>query len=143
MATFNPYLNFPGTSEDAFKFYKSVLGGDFQTVQRFKDTPVGDKVAPKEKEKIMHIALPIGRGNTLMATDALESMGDKITPGNNFSISVEADSKEEAKKIFDGLSAGGKIESPLKDEFWGGYFGMFVDKFGIRWMVNYTYPKKG
>lgn len=77
-----------------------------------------------------------------MGTDALESMGHKLTTGNNFSISIETESKEEAKKIFDGLSQGGKTETPLRDEFWGAYFGMLSDKFGIRWMVNYTYPKQ-
>jgi PhnB protein len=141
MATFNPYLNFAGNTEEAFKFYKSVFGGEFTAIQRFKETPVADKVSAKEKEKIMHIALPIGKGNILMGTDALESMGHKLTFGNNFNISIEADSKEEAKRIYDGLSVGGKIETPIHDEFWGAYFGMFTDKFGTRWMINYTYPK--
>jgi PhnB protein len=141
MATFNPYLNFAGNTEEAFKFYKSVFGGEFTAIQRFKETPVADKVSAKEKEKIMHITLPIGKGNILMGTDALESMGHKLTFGNNFNISIEADSKEEAKRIYDGLSVGGKIETPIHDEFWGAYFGMFTDKFGTRWMINYTYPK--
>ena len=142
MATFNPYLNFPGNTEEAFKLYKSVFGGEFTFIQRFKETPMADKIPAKEKDKLMHIALPIGKGNVLMGTDALESMGHKLTPGNNFSISIEADSKEEAKRLFDGLSAGGKVETPLSDHFWGAYFGMFADKFGARWMINYTYPKK-
>ncbi len=142
MSTFNPYLNFPGTTEEAFKFYKSVFGGEFTSVQRFKDTPAGDKLSPKDKDKLMHIALPIGKGNVLMGTDALESMGHKLTTGNNFNISIETESKEEAKRLFDALSAGGKVEQPIKDEFWGAYFGMFADKFGTRWMINYTYPKK-
>ncbi|MDE3056972.1 MAG: VOC family protein [Bacteroidota bacterium] len=142
MATFNPYLNFPGTTEEAFKFYKSVFGGEFIIIQRFKETPVADQVSANEKDKIMHVSLPIGKGNVLMGTDALESMGQKLTFGNNYNISIEADSKEEAKQLFNGLSAGGKIETPLKDEFWGAYFGMFTDRFGIRWMVNYTYPKQ-
>lgn len=142
MATFNPYLNFPGTTEEAFKFYKSVFGGEFITVQRFKETPAANTISADEKEKIMHIALPIGKGNVLMGTDALESMGHKVTFGNNYSISIEADSKEEAKRLYDGLSVGGTIVTPIHDEFWGAYFGMFTDKFGLRWMVNYTYPKQ-
>ncbi len=142
MATFNPYINLPGNTEEAFNFYKSVFGGEFAALQRFGDTPAADKLSAEEKKKLMHVALPIGKGNVLMGTDALESMGHKLTFGNNFNISIEADSKEEAKRIYDGLSAGGKIETPLKDEFWGAYFGMFTDKFGIHWMVNYTYPKQ-
>lgn len=142
MATVNPYLNFPGNAEEAFEFYKSIFGGEFTAVQRFGETPAAGSLPAKEKEKIMHIALPIGKGNVLMATDALESMGHKLTFGNNFNISIEADSKEEAKKLYDGLSVGGKIETPIHDEFWGAYFGMFTDRFGTRWMINYTYPKE-
>lgn len=142
MATFNPYLNFAGNTEEAFKFYKSVFGGEFIAVQRFKETPVGDRVPADAKDKIMHILLPIGKGNVLMGTDALESMGHKLTFGNNFNISVEAESKEEAKRLYDKLSVKGKIETPIHDEFWGAYFGMFTDRFGTRWMINYTYPKQ-
>lgn len=142
MATFNPYLNFPGNTEEAFKFYKSVFGGEFIALQRFKDTPEAGRVPANERNKIMHVSLPIGRGNVLMGTDALESMGHKLTFGNNFNISIEADSKEEAKKLYDGLSVGAKIETPIHDEFWGAYFGMFTDKFGTGWMINYTYPKQ-
>lgn len=142
MATFNPYLNFAGNTEEVFKFYKSVFGGEFMNLTRFKDTPEGAKLPPNEREKIMHVSLPIGKGNILMATDALESMGHKLTAGNNFNLSIEAESKEEATKLYDKLSAGGKIEQPLQDTFWGAYFGMFADKFGIQWMVSYTYPKQ-
>jgi PhnB protein len=141
MATLNPYLNFPGNSEEAFKFYRSVFGGEFSTVQRFKDTPQGSKLSDREKDKIMHISLPIGKGNILMATDALESMGHKLTTGNNFHLSIEAQSKEEAERLFKGLSSDGKVEVPLADAAWGAYFGMATDKFGIHWMVNYTYIK--
>ncbi|MDD1748895.1 MAG: VOC family protein [Methanothrix sp.] len=142
MATFNAYLNFPGNTEEAFKFYKSVFGGEFTSIQRFGETPVAGQIPAHAKDKLMHIALPIGKGNVLMGTDALESMGHKLTFGNNFNISIEAESKEEAKRLYDALSAGGKVETPIKDEFWGAYFGMFSDKFGVRWMINYTYPKK-
>jgi PhnB protein len=141
MATLNPYLNFNGNTEEAFNFYKSVFGGDFTMIQRFKDTPEKDRVAANDREKIMHVGLPIGKGNDLMATDALDSMGHHVTPGNNIQLSLETQSKEETEKIFNGLSKGGKITVPLADTFWGAYFGMLTDKFGIQWMVNYTKPK--
>jgi PhnB protein len=141
MVTINPYLNFPGNTEEAFNFYKSVFGGDFSALQRFKDTPEAARVPDKEKNMLMHVALPVGKGNTLMATDALESMGHKLTTGNNIQLSIDAESKDEAKKIFNGLSAGGTITMPLQDTFWGAHFGMLKDKFGIQWMVSHT-PKK-
>lgn len=141
MATFNPYLNFLGNTEEAFVFYKSVFGGEFIMVQRFKDIPDGDKMPVDVQDKIMHIALPLGKDTILMGTDVLESMGQSITIGNNFSISINTDSKEEADKLYKALSQGGKIEVPLGDAFWGAYFGMFVDQFGIQWMINFEYPK--
>lgn len=142
MATINPYLNFNGNTEEAFNFYKSVFGGEFAAVMRFGDVPKtegcdGMKVAENELDKIMHIALPIGRGNILMATDGLESMGQNFKVGDNFSISISADSRAEADALFSGLSEGGTVEMPLADAFWGDYFGMLQDKFGIQWMVSY------
>ena len=136
MLTINPYLNFPGTTEEAFNFYKSVFGGEFAMLQRFSDTPEGDKVPADVKDKIMHVALPIG-GNVLMATDAVESMGFSLTPGNNMYICISPESKEEADRIFNGLAEGGKVSMPLQDMFWGAYYGDLTDKFGVRWMVNY------
>lgn len=136
MATLNPYLNFMGYTEEAFNFYKSVFGGEFPMVLRFKDTPEAARVPAQEQDKIMHISLPVGR-NILMGTDALESMGHKITPGTNFSLSISASSTEEADKIFNGLAAGGKVTQPLAKMFWGAYFGMLIDKYGIQWMVGY------
>jgi len=141
MATLNPYLNFAGNTEEAFKFYRSVFGGDFINLTRFKDTPEAARVPDKEKNMLMHVALPVGKGNALLATDALESMGHKLTPGNNIMLSLEADSKEEAQKLFNGLAAGGKVSTPLQDMFWGAFFGALTDKFGVQWMVNYTYKK--
>ncbi len=137
MTTVNPYLNFPGTTEEAFKFYRSVFGGDFTTVLRFKDTPVAARVPDQEKEKIMHIALPIGNGNVLMATDALESMGHTLTMGNNVQLSLSLESKDQTQKLFGGLSAGGNVLQPLQDTFWGAYFGMVKDRFGVQWMLSY------
>jgi PhnB protein len=140
MKTVNPYLNFPGTAEEAFNFYKSVFGGEFTTLQRFKDTPEGSRASASDANKIMHISLPLGKGNTLMATDAVESMGHSVTPGNNFHLTIDAESEAEANKLFSGLSAGGKVTMPMAKTFWGAYFGMATDKFGVQWMINYTLP---
>lgn len=137
MVTINPYLNFMGDTEEAFNFYKSVFGGNFTIVQRFKDVPGGEKMAESDQEKIMHIALPIGNGNLLMGTDTLESMGQSLTNGNNFHIAIFPQSETEANEIFNHLAVGGKITVPMEKAFWGAYFGMLVDKFGIQWMVNY------
>jgi len=139
VATMNPYLNFNGNTEEAFNFYKSVFGGEFLAVMRFNDNPAACGNIPEaEQNGIMHIALPIGNGTVLMGTDALESMGQKLTFGNNFYICLAPESKEEADKLFNGLSDGGKIETPLQDMFWGAYYGSFTDKFGVQWMVNYN-----
>lgn len=139
MATINTYLNFPGNTEEAFNFYKSVFGGEFSFMARFRDTPEGENMKEEEKEKIMHMGLPIGKGGSLMATDALESQGFTLTQGNNYNICVSTETEEEAEKLFYGLSAGGKILVPLEKASWGSYFGMFNDKFGISWMINYDY----
>ena len=141
MATINPYLNFLGNTEEVFTFYKSVFGGEFSSLVRFKDMPGGGPIPAQDSNKIMHVALPIGKGNTLMGTDVLESMGQKLTEGDNFSLSISADSRADADKHFGALSAGGKIEMPMGDAPWGSYFGMSKDKFGIRWMVSYDAPK--
>ena len=137
MAKINPYLNFSGNTEEAFNFYKSGFGGEFAGVMRWKDMPDAGKMSESDQQKIMHIALPIGKGNMLMGTDSLDSMGDKLTSGNNFNICIDAESKEEADKLYKGLSAGGKATMPMADAFWGAYFGMLTDKFGIQWMVIY------
>ena len=139
MAVSNVYLNFPGNTEEAFNFYKSVLGGEFLVVSRFGDMSEGDKLSESDKTKIMHISLSIGGGTMLMATDAMESMGQKVTFGNNFYICLSTESEAESDKIFNGLSAGGEIEMKLEKTFWGSYFGSFTDKFGVKWMVDYDY----
>ena len=136
MITISPYLNFPGNTEEAFNFYKSVFGGEFSAIQRFKDTPEGDKTHKDEQDKLMHIALPIGHGVVLMGTDALESHGFKLTQGNHINLSINTESEAEAEKIFNGLSAGGRVTMPLAKTFWGAYFGMLFDQYGIQWMVN-------
>lgn len=148
MATINPYLDFNGKAEEAFNFYKSVFGGEFASVMRWKDMAGAEgceevKLAESELEKIMHIALPIGDKTILMASDGIEASGLQHIPGNNFSIAVGADSKEELKKLFNGMAEGGTVTMPLADTFWGAYFGMCTDKFGIQWLFNYDYkPNK-
>ena len=143
MAKLNPYLNFAGNTEEVFDFYKSVFGGEFISKVRFKDMPMEGVSIPKEDEnKIIHIGLPIGKDNVLMATDTLESFGQKLVQGNNVYISIHPESKEEADRIFNALSAGGTIEMPIADQPWGDYYGAFKDKFGVQWMVNFTYPKE-
>ncbi len=133
----NPYLNFSGNTEEVFNFYKSVFGGEFMNVTRFRDTPESAKVPDNEKDKIMHIALPLGDGNVIMGTDALESMGHKLTVGNNMSLTITAESKEDADRFYNGLSAGGKNLMPMADQFWGAYFGMVTDKYDIHWMISF------
>jgi PhnB protein len=140
MPLINPHINFNGNAEEAFTFYKSVFGGEFATILRFKEmSGPGFQVTEKEADKIMHIALPIGK-NVLMGNDVPESMGRTNENENRSKISVSAESKEEADRLFNGLSAGGQIEVPIADSPWGSYFGMFRDKYGIEWMVDFD-PK--
>jgi PhnB protein len=141
MATINPYINFNGNAEEAFNFYKSVFGGEFETVVRFKDLESPEFPVPEnEANKIMRITLPIG-GNMLIANDVPESLGPVNENENRSKISVHAKSREEADKIFAGLTQGGSIEMPLDDSPWGTYFGMFRDKFGIEWTVEFDASK--
>ncbi len=136
MARINPHINFNGNAEEAFNFYRSVFGGEFAKILRFKDLSSPEfPVDESEENKIMHIALPIGK-NVLMANDVPECMGKTNENENRSKISISAESKEEADRLFNGLSAGGKIEMPIADSPWGSYFGMFRDKFGIEWMVD-------
>jgi PhnB protein len=141
MALINPHINFNGNAEEAFNFYKSVFGGEFAKIMRFKDLASAEyPVAEKEQNKIMHIALPIGKSSILMANDVPESMGRTNENENRSKIVISAESKEEADKLFNGLSAGGTVEFPISDSPWGSYFGMFRDKYGIEWMVDFD-PK--
>ena len=138
MALINPHINFNGNAEEAFNFYKSVFGGEFATIVRLKDLSSPEfPVAENDANKIMHIALPIGK-NMLMANDVPESMGRVNEKENRSKIMISAESREEADKLFSGLSAGGTIEAPIGDSPWGSYFGMFRDKFGIEWMVDFS-----
>lgn len=135
MATINPYLNFNGNCDEAFNFYKSVFGGEFLDLQRFKDVPAEAQLPADEGEWVINVSLPIGNGTVLMGSDSPSSMG-KVINGNNYHISIQTDSQAETDRLFNGLSAGGQVTMPLQETFWGARFGMFVDKFGIQWMVN-------
>ena len=139
MASVNIYLNFNGNCEEAFNFYKSVFGVEFQYIGRFNEMPPSDeyKMPESDGEKIMHVSLPVGNGTTLMGSDTGGEWAPSFVPGNNFSISINTESKEEAEKLFNGLSIGGKITMPLNKTFWSDCFGMFTDKFGINWMVSF------
>lgn len=140
MATIHPHINFNGNAEEAFTFYKSVFGGEFSKIIRFKDIANAEfPVAENEANKLMHIALPIGK-NFLMANDVPEIMGRVNENENRSKIFIRTESSEEAKKLFTGLSAGGHIEVPIEENPSGSYFGMFRDKFGIEWIVEYD-PK--
>lgn len=138
MATINPYINFNGNAEEAFNFYKSVFGGEFDSVVRFKDLASADFPVPEnEANKIMRITLPIG-GNILIANDVPEVLGKVNENENRSKISINTESREEADTIFSGLTVGGTIEMPMDNSPWGTYFGMFRDKFGIEWTVEFT-----
>ncbi len=139
MKTINPWINFNGNAEEAFNFYKSVFGGEFTKIVRFKDLASAEfPVAEKEENKIMYITLPIGKNNILIANDVPDFMGKVNENENRSKIVVSAESKEEAEKIFDSLSVGGAVEGPMGDSPWGTYFGMFRDKYGIEWMVEFS-----
>lgn len=135
MAELNPYLNFAGNCEEVFNFYKSVFGGEFLTLMRFGEMPAEYQPAEGESQKLMHVALPIGKHTVLMGSDTPGNMPAPVK-GSNFSIAIQPETEEEAKRIFDGLSDGGNITMPLSKTFWSQSFGMFTDKFGIDWMVN-------
>ena len=136
----NPYLNFDGTAEQAMNFYKSVFGGEFSGngIMKMSEAPGTEKLPENERNRVMHVSLPIGNGEMLMASDIVPSMGHKLTQGNGNYICIAPDSKQEADRLFKGLSEGGMVEMPLQDQFWGDYFGSFKDKFGVYWMINYS-----
>lgn len=140
MANVNIFLNFTNTTEAAFAFYKSVFGGEFTGgIHRFREAPPATGMPPiseADKNLVMHVELPILGGHKLMGCDSPASMGFKIIEGNNFHINLEPDTRREADRLFNTLSAGGKIGMPLKDMFWGAYYGSLTDKFGVRWMIN-------
>ena len=138
MATLSPYLNFNGDAEAAFTLYKTVFGGEFATFSRFGDMPSETPADPAEANKILHVSLPISKETTLMGSDIPSTMPAGVQ-GTSLFISINTESEAEADKLFNGLSAGGKVLMPLGKTFWGAYFGMLTDPFGVQWMVNYDY----
>ena len=142
MATFHIYLNFEGTTEEAFTLYQSVFGGEFALVQRYKDMPeeVCGPMAAEDKEKIMHMALRVGQ-TVLMGTDAIEGMGAKLAVGNNVSISLDCESEAEVDRLYHALVEGGTPTMKPEKTFWGAYYAMLTDKFGVQWMFNFDYNK--
>lgn len=144
MTSVNVYLNFPGNCEEAFHFYQSVFGGEFSFVGRFSDMPPSaeNPVSEEDAKKIMHISLPISKETCIMGSDTGGEWAPSYKVGNNFSISINTDSKSEADRLFNGLSAGGNVTMPLDSTFWGDYFGMFTDRFGVNWMVSFAEEQK-
>ncbi len=139
MANINPYIHFNGNAEEAFTFYKSVFGGEFAKIIRYKEFSSPEHpIAEKDANRLMHISLPIGKNNLLMASDTLDIMGQVTENDNRNTIHISAEAREEADKLFNGLAAGGKIEMPISDGPFGAYFGMLADKYGIQWIVDYT-----
>lgn len=138
------YLNFPGNAEAAFTFYRSVFGGELAALVRFRDVPIeGVDIPEEDLDKVMHVALPIGDDDVLMASDALASLGQHLVQGNDVYLSVHADSRAEADRIFRALAEGGEVEMPIADQFWGDYYGSLRDRFGMRWMVSHGPAREG
>jgi PhnB protein len=135
------YLHFNGQSEEALKFYRSVFGGEFIIAQRYRDMAGSDKMSEGDRDRMMHISLKITPATTLMASDLPSSDDKSLRPGNNFHICLQAETEKEANKLFQTLSRDGKVEMPMNKTFWGAYFGMVEDKFGVHWMINFTYAK--
>jgi PhnB protein len=142
MARVSTYLNFPRSTEEAFNFYKAVFGSEFAApIRRFSEIPPGPgqpPLAEADANLVMHVELPILGGHVLMGTDAPESMGFSVTSGNNAYLNLEPDSRAETERLFSALAEGGEVEQPLQEMFWGGYYGSLVDRFGTRWMFNFT-----
>lgn len=142
MKAINPYLNFKGTTEEAFNFYKSVFGGEFTAFVRFGEMPGCDGMPAADKEKLMHVSLALPNGTTLMATDVTEGQPFPFVEGNNISLAMDSETFDEGRELCDALAAGGKTVVPFNTADWGGYFGMVADKYGINWMVSFDENKK-
>ncbi|MEZ4989597.1 MAG: VOC family protein [Saprospiraceae bacterium] len=145
MTTINVYLTFNGNCETAFNYYRSVFGGEFASVNRFGGMPLADghQISPEEQNRIMHISLPISNETILMGSDTVGEGAANFLVGNNFAISIRTNSKKEADQLFDQLSAGGRVTLPMDQTFWGDYFGMLTDQFGINWMISFTPGAQG
>ncbi len=137
MLQLNPYFNFDGQTEEAFRFYQSVFGGDLR-IQKMQEAPGAGDFTEEEKNLVMHASIPLSNGQTLMGSDIIKSYGHSFTQGTNHYISLHTESRAEADQLFAALAAGGEIEVPLADMFWGDYFGSFKDQYGICWIINYA-----
>ena len=135
------YLHFNGDCEKAMNFYKSIFGGDFISVQRYSQIPGSEKMNEEDKEKMIHMSLKISESCTLMGSDVVTNMVDRVSFGNNYHICLQSSSEREPDKVFPALSQSGVIEMPMNKTFWGAYFGMCIDRFGVQWMINYTETK--
>jgi PhnB protein len=142
MLDFNPYLHFNGKAGEAMHFYKSIFGGEFIIYSRYAEMAGAEKLSPEEQERFIHISLAIGDVQTIMASDNLDAMHDRVTPGSNFHICIQTESEKEADKLFKELSKNGEVEMPMNRTFWGAYFGMCRDQFEVKWMINYTPNQK-
>ena len=138
MTTINPFLSFNGNAEEVFTFYKSVFKTEFKDFQRYENMPGAEKLSAEARNKVLHISLPIGKEHEIMGCDISEDKY-KIKEGNNVHINIIPDSEKEADRLFGLLSEGGKVEVPIAKQFWNAYFGMLIDKFSIRWMINFDY----
>lgn len=140
----HPYLNFENETEEAFRFYEKALGGKLTAIYRFGSMPQEGSIelTPEQKNLVMHVGLDLPGGAMIMASDRLPGMGPARVEGNNYSISVHPESRQEADRVFNALAQGGTITMPIADQFWGDYFGSLTDRFGIHWMVNYTDPSR-
>ena len=134
--TLNPYLNFDGNAEEALRFYHSIFGGEF-FIQKMSDAPGSEHLSDEERDRAMHVSIKIGKNQFLMASDIVPSLGHVLHQGNSNYISVTPESREEADRLFNGLSKDGEIEMPMEDMFWGDYFGSFKDRYGVYWMINF------
>ncbi len=134
--TLNPYLNFDGNAEEALRFYHSIFGGEF-FIQKMSDAPGSEDLSDEERDRAMHVSIKIGKNQFLMASDIVPSLGHVLHQGNSNYISVTPESREEADRLFNGLSKDGEIEMPMEDMFWGDYFGSFKDRYGVYWMINF------
>lgn len=140
MLHLNPYLHFDGNAEEAMNFYKIVFNSEFTILQRFGDNPGSEKMPAADRDKVMHISLPVGKGDTvIMATDIIEMMRPSFVIGTNFYICIHAESEQEVDRLFAALSADGEIKMPVNKMMWGAYFGICKDKFGIQWMISYEH----
>jgi len=139
MKSINVYLSFDGKAEEAFGFYRSVFGGEISAINRFKEMPGSEKLTEEDRQKVMHISLPLNESFTLMGSDMIQSLGRKMEVGNHVTLSLSPKTEQDAKRIFERLSRDGEVTMPIQKTFWNALYGMVTDKYGVPWMINYEY----